>query len=175
MSVLPDDPQARKAIPIATCVLGYWPRAIVALAQLSYVGSQQHNPGEPPHWDRAKSTDEPDAAMRHFLERGNIDTDGQRHSVKALWRMMALVEKELEAAARDEPSAALPLLPKNPCRERACTCDRKDFCTVWCGYDPKLGHTAQQGGPLSCQECRCHIFTDYPPTVSCCNRCGFPT
>jgi hypothetical protein len=34
--------------------------------------------------------------MRHFLQRGTLDKDGVRHSVKMAWRAMALVQKELE-------------------------------------------------------------------------------
>jgi hypothetical protein len=34
--------------------------------------------------------------MRHFLQRGTLDTDGQRHTAKAAWRMLALLQKEIE-------------------------------------------------------------------------------
>jgi hypothetical protein len=62
------------------------------------VGNDQHNPGSALHWDRSKSGDESDALMRHFLERGTIDTDGVRHSAKVAWRAMALLQKEIENA-----------------------------------------------------------------------------
>ncbi len=97
---LSDKAAERKATPIATGVIDYFPLTITALARLSYVGNEQHNPGTPIHWDRSKSGDESDAAMRHFLERGTIDTDGIPHSVKFAWRAMALAEKELEQAAQ---------------------------------------------------------------------------
>jgi hypothetical protein len=97
---LPTDAAARKAVPIATGCLDYFPNAIAAIAELSRIGNEQHNPGTPLHWDRSKSGDESDAAMRHFLERGRIDTDGVRHSTKFAWRALALLEKELEAAAQ---------------------------------------------------------------------------
>lgn len=95
---LPADVAARKAIPIATGFVDYFPDAIVAVAELSRLGNEQHNPGKPLHWDRSKSGDESDALMRHFVERGRLDTDGVRHSAKVAWRAMALLQKELEAA-----------------------------------------------------------------------------
>ena len=98
MSSLPTDAKQRKNIPITTGCLDYFPNALVAIAELSYIGNQQHNPGQPVHWDRSKSGDEADALIRHFLERGQIDTDGIRHSVKMAWRALALLQKELEAA-----------------------------------------------------------------------------
>jgi hypothetical protein len=95
---LPTDPQERKNVPIASGVLDYFPDAIAAVAALSRAGNEQHNPGKPLHWDRDKSGDEADALMRHFMERGTIDTDGIRHSAKVAWRALALLQKELEAA-----------------------------------------------------------------------------
>ena len=96
---LPTDPAARKVVPIATGFIDYFPNAIAAIAALSQVGNDQHNPGKPLFWDRSKSGDESDALMRHFLERGTIDTDGVRHSTKVAWRALAMLQKELEALA----------------------------------------------------------------------------
>jgi hypothetical protein len=96
MLALPTDPKARKALPVGTGFVDYFPDAMVAVADLSRVGNDQHNPGKPLHWDRAKSGDESDALMRHFLERGTIDTDGIRHTAKVAWRAMALLQKEIE-------------------------------------------------------------------------------
>ena len=95
---LPTTAPERKQIPIATGFIDYFPLAIAAVAELSRKGNDQHNPGKPLHWDRSKSGDESDALMRHFVERGTIDTDGVRHSAKVAWRAMALLQKELEAA-----------------------------------------------------------------------------
>lgn len=96
---LPTDARERKKIPIATGFLDYFPLAVCAVAEVSRVGSKQHHPDEPLHWDKNKSTDEADCLLRHFLERGTFDTDGQRHSAKVAWRAMALLERELEDAA----------------------------------------------------------------------------
>src|SRR5690606_13426750 len=72
----------RKGIPLATGVIDYFPDALVEVARLSKVGNDKHNPGQPLHWARGKSDDHPDCLMRHFVERGTVDTDGIRHSAK---------------------------------------------------------------------------------------------
>ena len=96
--MLPIDAKERKTYPIATGFIDYFPDAVAAVAHLSYVGNNQHNPGKPLHWDRTKSMDHADTLMRHFLQRGTLDSDGVRHSVKAAWRALALLQLELEAA-----------------------------------------------------------------------------
>lgn len=96
-ATLPVQPQARKGIPIATGFIDYFPDAIAAVAELSRIGNDQHNPGKPLHWDRSKSGDESDALMRHFVQRGTIDTDNVRHSAKVAWRALAMLQKEIEA------------------------------------------------------------------------------
>lgn len=88
--------EERKNVPVATGCLDYFPDAFCAVAELSRVGNEQHNPGKPLHWDRSKSKDEADALLRHFIERGTLDTDGIRHTAKVAWRAMALLQKEIE-------------------------------------------------------------------------------
>jgi hypothetical protein len=99
--ILPFDGAKRKECPVATGVLDYFPDAIVAVSEVSFIGNQQHNPGQPLHWDRSKSTDEADTMIRHFLQRGGLDTDGVRHSAKMAWRALALLQKEIEAAVEE--------------------------------------------------------------------------
>lgn len=96
MSSLSDDAVKRKTIPLASGVIDYFPLALIAIAECSRKGGDQHNPGKPLHWDRSKSADEADALMRHFIDRGTLDTDGVRHSTKVAWRALALLQKELE-------------------------------------------------------------------------------
>lgn len=98
---LPTDAQARKAVPVYSGVIKYFPRALAAVGNLSRVGNEQHNPGKPLFWDRSKSGDELDALTRHLLEAGTVDTDGVRHSVKVAWRALANAEKELEREEAD--------------------------------------------------------------------------
>lgn len=91
------DPKWRKQRPVFSGVLMYFPDALREVAHCSYMGNEQHHPGQPLHWDRSKSTDEADACVRHLMESGTVDTDGVRHSAKAAWRALALLQKEIEA------------------------------------------------------------------------------
>ena len=97
-SVLPTGALDRKAVPIASGVIDYFPAALAEIARISKAGNDQHNPGEPLHWARGKSMDQADCVMRHFVERGTIDTDGLRHSAKMAWRALALLQLEMEEA-----------------------------------------------------------------------------
>lgn len=97
---LPTEAAARKAIPIYSGFIKYFPDAIAAVAELSRKGNDQHNPGKPLHWDRSKSGDELDALARHLLDDAAgvpVDTDGVAHLTKTAWRAMAALQKHLEA------------------------------------------------------------------------------
>ncbi len=96
---LPTDSAARKRIPITSGVLDYFPRAIVAVAEVSVIGNDKHNPGQPLHWAKHKSMDQADCIARHLLERGKRDVDGARHSAHLVWRALAMLEEEI---AREE-------------------------------------------------------------------------
>jgi len=105
--MLPTEAKQRKNIPVYSGVLAYFPLAIAAVAELSRVGNEQHNPDKPLHWDRSKSGDEKDALARHLLEAGSVDGDGIRHSTKVAWRALANLEKELEKVHGDNNSGQL--------------------------------------------------------------------
>lgn len=97
MSLLPQDGKKRKDLPITTGVIDYFPLALAEVARVSVEGNKQHNPGEPLHWAKEKSTDHADCIARHLIDRGKIDKDGTRHSAKLAWRALALLQLELEA------------------------------------------------------------------------------
>lgn len=91
--------QKRKEHPMYSGLLKYFPDALEEVSGVSFVGNEQHNPGQPLHWDRTKSTDEDDACVRHLKDRAKglvFDTDGLRHRAKAAWRALAGLQKELE-------------------------------------------------------------------------------
>lgn len=96
-TTLPEGAQERKSFPVASGLLDYFPDALAAVSHLSWKANQQHNPGQPVHWARGKSTDHADTLMRHFLQRGTLDTDGQRHTVKIAWRALAMLQEEIES------------------------------------------------------------------------------
>lgn len=98
---LPTDAKARKAIPVYSGLLNYFPLAIAAVAALSRIGDDQHNPGKPLHWDRSKSGDELDAQACHLLdmaEQGEdaMDTDEVYHASKNARCGISNLEKLLE-------------------------------------------------------------------------------
>lgn len=100
---LPEEHAARKSIPLASGCLDYFPAALAAVAALSRIGNEQHNPGEPMHHARGKSSDHADCIVRHLVDRGrtyDVTIAGQtyrvRHSVAVAWRALALAQEELE-------------------------------------------------------------------------------
>ena len=122
--MLPTDPKARKAIPVSSGCFAYFPDALIALAQLSAIANEQHNPGEPLHWAKEKSTDEADALARHQLQhvKGELyDTDRVLHATKVFWRAGAQLQRLLT-------SGVAPLAPetKDPMDMTAWTRTRWD-------------------------------------------------
>jgi hypothetical protein len=127
MMALPTDAQARKNIPVYSGFIKYFPRAMCAVAHLSKIGNDQHNPGQPLHWAKEKSKDEMDALCRHMIDDAMgipADTDGVAHATKLAWRAMANLERLLEAAEKEEcrPYAAtsyegVPSMPGNVLEE----------------------------------------------------------
>lgn len=90
-SILPTDSAERKTYPIYSGFMAYFPRAIAAVAHLSYEGNEKHNPGQSLHWSRDKSSDHADCIGRHMLEQG---------LVAIAWRAMAQLEISLEEAGQ---------------------------------------------------------------------------
>lgn len=95
---MPKDSAERKNIPLCSGVLDYFPAALAAVAKLSKLGNDKHNPGQPLHWARGKSTDHADCIARHLVDRGVIDPDTKlSHTVEVAWRALALLQEEEEA------------------------------------------------------------------------------
>lgn len=93
----------RKAEPIHSGVLLYFPDALAAVARVSKAGNDKHNPGEPLHWARGKSTDQMDCATRHSLTPEMVDPETDETELAAMaWRVLAQLqlaeEKRLTAA-----------------------------------------------------------------------------
>jgi hypothetical protein len=94
--------EARKALPLATGVLAYFPDAVLAVAECSRIGNEKHNAGEPLHWAKEKSTDEPDAMARHLIDCLALgptarQPDGIMHGAALAWRALAYLQRAIEA------------------------------------------------------------------------------
>ncbi len=134
-TTLPEGAAERKQYPVASGVLDYFPDALVAISHLSWKGNEQHNPGQPLHWARGKSSDEADTMLRHFLQRGTLDGDGVRHTAKMAWRALALLQKEIEAE-QSVAAAEAGTAPCDSCRKYGacfgCSCSAAPTVTCYC-------------------------------------------
>lgn len=103
MTTLPTDKSIRKVMPMKEGLLDYFPRALAYVSHVSFVGNEQHNPGEPLHWSKEKSSDHGSTIIRHLSESGAKDPDDLvLHSGKLAWRALALLEIELEKLSPEE-------------------------------------------------------------------------
>ena len=97
--VKPTDKAAkRKATPVYSGVIKYFPNAIKEVAECSMKANRQHNGDEPLHWAMEKSKDELDALMRHLIDHASgidWDDDNIRHLTKVCWRSLAMLERTL--------------------------------------------------------------------------------
>lgn len=93
----------RKAEPVHSGVLMYFPDALAAVSRVSKSGNDKHNPGEPLHWARGKSMDQMDCAVRHSFTPDQVDPEtGEPELAAMAWRVLAQLqlaeEKRLAAA-----------------------------------------------------------------------------
>jgi hypothetical protein len=123
--MLPTDYKTRKESPIASGVLDYFPDALAAVAHVSKVGNDQHNPGQEMHWARGKSSDHADCIIRHLADRDHIDTDDIPHVDKVAWRALALSQeyherKKIEAGmTREEAAGRASVFPVEKANENS--------------------------------------------------------
>lgn len=98
----PKNSEERKAEPIYSGVLKYFPDALAAVARVSKAGNDKHNPGQPLHWSRGKSTDHMDCVVRHELTPHEPDVDTREPEINhALWRLLAQVQLNEEERNRE--------------------------------------------------------------------------
>lgn len=85
----------RKEIAVARGLFAYFPDALALVARHSVRSNEKHNPGQPVHWSREKSTDHEDCIGRHSLniaiDPNSLD-DGQPHVVCRAWRALAALQ-----------------------------------------------------------------------------------
>lgn len=103
------DSAVRKLMPVATGCYAYFPDALLLVSWVSRVGNEKHNPGEPLHWAKGKSTDQSDCEARHQLDAfrnmppdpGLEDLGRLGHLASKAWRALA----DLQTACDEERAA----------------------------------------------------------------------
>lgn len=65
---LPIDSKERKDYPILSGCVKYFPAALAGVSHISKLGNDKHNPGQPMHHARKKSTDHGDCIIRHLMD-----------------------------------------------------------------------------------------------------------
>ncbi len=103
--VLADDGK-REDYPMFDGLLAYFPAALAEVARWSVVGNAKHNPGQPLHWAREKSTDHENKIVRHLLDARQVDKDGFVEAVALAWRALALCQTILEERGWSEGANA---------------------------------------------------------------------
>lgn len=96
---LPTEAKARKAVPLYSGVVKYFPDALIAVAKTSFEGNEQHHPGKPLHWDKSKSGDHLDCLQRHLFDytrTGDLDELG-----KVCWRALAAYQIAADTLAAE--------------------------------------------------------------------------
>ena len=93
--------QERKNSPVFSGVLQYFPEAMMEISRHSKKGNDKHNPGQPLHWAKEKSTDHADCIARHLIDIGpNWDALDEKtksyHATALAWRALALLQTVLE-------------------------------------------------------------------------------
>ena len=87
-----DDDESRKRAPVYSGFMRYFPRAMKAVAYLSWMGNQKHNPGAELGWSWNRSNDHGDCVARHQCDVGELDEYGLPHELAVAWRAMAQLE-----------------------------------------------------------------------------------
>lgn len=102
---LPTDSAERKNFPMMSGCLKYFPAALAGVAKISKLGNDKHNPGQPLHHARGKSSDHGDCIIRHLTDtedllaqfaRGNKDITPEMVLTEAhqlAWRCLAYAQE----------------------------------------------------------------------------------
>jgi hypothetical protein len=131
----------RKAIPVWTGCVRYFPSALLEVAKVSKAGNDQHNPGQPLHWAQGKSMNQQDTAMRHLLDADAVEgTPGElAHLAQAAWRVLARLQLACQReGAPLAPGARTPNVAPADAYARPNTGNHPDHPPVDGGYRGSL-------------------------------------
>lgn len=98
-SSLPRGSERRKAIPLYSGVMRFFPAALAMVAQASVRGNRKHCPGQPMVFDSSVSMDHGDCILRHMInmdEGDGCDENGVPHVAYVAWRALALAQQWAE-------------------------------------------------------------------------------
>jgi hypothetical protein len=99
-TTLPTDSAARKGVPLYSGVLKYAPAALAGIAKISKSGNEKHNPGQPLHHARGKSSDHGDCILRHATDVADIEAAFERGAEKTSEHVEALLSEASQLAWR---------------------------------------------------------------------------
>lgn len=91
----------RKAAPLFSGTMTYFPDALCAVAVLCKRANDKHNPGEPMRWSKDKSDDHADCLARHLLDRGQPDEFNLDHRIAVAWRALSDLQTAIEESGWD--------------------------------------------------------------------------
>lgn len=103
---LPEDDAVRGQYPMAEGCLDYFPNALAEVSRISFEGNQKHNPGQPMHWARGKSTDHRNKIIRHTVDSRDDTEAAIEHAAQAAWRALALLQEKIEKVRGVQVSGA---------------------------------------------------------------------
>lgn len=102
-TTLPKDSGYRKEYPMYSGLLKYFPKALAEVAKVSKIGNDKHNPGQPLHHSRGKSSDHADCIIRHMTDMSEDFGHGVGRDEKGVpqvyyvaWRALALAQEWAE-------------------------------------------------------------------------------
>lgn len=102
-TTLPIESNDRKEYPVYSGPVKYFPKALAEVAHVCKTGNDKHNPGQPLHHARGKSSDHADCIMRHLIDmkedmgRGvGYDENGVAQVAYIAWRALALAQEWFE-------------------------------------------------------------------------------
>lgn len=163
MSWFTEDDKTRKGKwPVWDYMFKYFPLAFLEEVRVAVLGNEQHNPGQPLHWAREKSTDQLNTAFRHQFDyaeakaRGVVvprDKDGKAQLAQAIWRLKAQLQLDLEEEARQQSGVPMPSPLPDDSIVRTCLCGDHDFHWHPGDLEPSIvDGRGMQHTPLRCGE-----------------------
>lgn len=93
----------RKEVAVARGLYAYFPDALALVARHSVRSNEKHNPGQPVHWAREKSSDHEDCIARHSIavavDPNSLDGT-EPHIICRAWRGLAALQEWAEEQRR---------------------------------------------------------------------------